>query len=210
MTDVAMQPDDTGAASQSGDAGVSPGTAGPDDAVDSGVAGGNTDQGTDSGDSVGGATGTPDAYSEFNVPEGMDIDSAMMDKASPIFQEIGLSQDQAQMVVDLYGEKMQEIAQEQANAYTQQLTAWEGDVKADKELGGDAFDANIGIALKGLEQFGTPELKDFLETSGAGSHPEVIRAFYRMGKLVSEDNPGGTHSPAQGKTDHASILYPDL
>ena len=35
--------------------------------------------------------------------------------------------------------------------------------------------------------FGTPELRDVLNMTGLGNHPEIIRAFYRAGKAISED-----------------------
>lgn len=168
-------------------------------------------EGSDSGTegSAGEENNSPEAYTDFDLPEGVNLDNAMLEKASPLFKELGLSQDQAQMVVGLYADKMQETAQGQVDAFSQQVTDWESAAKADKEFGGDKFDENLSVAKLGMEKLGTPELKDFLEKSGAGSHPEVLRAFYRAGALLREDNPGAG-DPASEKVDRVSVLYPDL
>lgn len=181
------------------------------DPAASAAEGGDTgDQGGASAeDSAGGDNGAPESYTDFAFPEGMDVDNAMLEQAAPVFKEIGLNQEQAQQIVDLYGAKMEEMAQGQVDAFTQQVTDWESAAKADKEFGGDKFDENIGVAKLGMDKLGTPELKDFLEKSGAGSHPEVLRAFYRAGKLLREDNPGGG-DPSTEKADRVSVLYPDL
>lgn len=199
-TDAAGQGDGSGS--------TDPGTTDPVTTEGEGGEAGDQD-GAGAEDTAGGDDGVPESYSDFNFPEGIDVDSAMMEKADALFKEVGLNQDQAQMVVDLYGEKMQEMVQGQTDAFTQQVTDWETAAKADKEFGGDKFDENLGVAMLGMEKLGTPELKDFLEKSGAGSHPEVLRAFYRVGKLLREDNPG-SGDPTSEKADRVSVLYPDL
>lgn len=180
----------------------------------------STDVTTDQGDSDTGATdsagdddsagseGAPENYSDFAMPEGVELNAEALEAALPLFKEAGLSQEQAQMFVDYEANRTQEIAQGQSDAFTQQVTDWEATAKADKEFGGEKFDENIGLAKLGMEKLGTPELKDFLEKSGAGSHPEVLRTFYRMGLLLKEDTPGSNGGAPSGKTDRVSIMYP--
>ena len=66
----------------------------------------------------------------------------------------------------------------------------EGWIKAsqeDKEFGGSGFKANLGVAAKAYKEFATPELRQLLDQSGLGNHPEMIRLFYRIGQKVSQD-----------------------
>ena len=69
------------------------------------------------------------------------------------------------------------------------------------------------MARKAVEQFGTPELRTLLDESGLGSHPEVVRFFYRAGKAIGDDNfvAAGRTAPPGGSSEqkHAATLYPN-
>lgn len=146
----------------------------------------------------------PEAY-EFKMPDGVELDKAAADEFSAIAKEMGLNQEQAQKVADV-GAKM---AQRHAEAHARQVEAWVGEVKADKEIGGDKLDENLGVARKALDAFGTPELRDLLNASGMGNHPAVIKAFYKVGKAISEDG-FVKGSPPGASTDPAKTMFPSM
>jgi hypothetical protein len=100
------------------------------------------------------------------------------------------------------------------------MTEWETASKSDKEFGGDKFDANLAVAKKALDAFGTPELRALLgpydpknnpKGTGLGNHPEIIRAFLKAGKAISEDKfVSGTRAPAAlTNASAANALYPN-
>ena len=67
---------------------------------------------------------------------------------------------------------------------------------------------SLSVLKKALDQFGTPELRALLNDSGMGNNPEVIRAFYRVGKAISEDKfVGGKAAPVDA--NDARSLYPN-
>lgn len=127
----------------------------------------------------------PIEYSDFEVPEGMELDKDLLDKATPIFKELGLTQEQAQRLVSLKADEVKA----QIDAHENQVKQWGEDLKNDKELGGDNFEQNMSIAKKALEHFGTPELAQLLDASGLGNHPDLARFFVKVGKLTLEDQP---------------------
>lgn len=149
----------------------------------------------------------PESYTDFVMPEGVEIDAAQLESALPIFKELGLTQEQAQKLVDLRAEQVQGDAQRQIDAFNQLKTDWLNQSKSDKEFGGDKFDENIGAARTALDKFGTPELRELLDTYGIGNNPEVIRFMVRVGKMTLEDVPGGNNAPSAPK-DRVSTLYP--
>jgi len=64
------------------------------------------------------------------------------------------------------------------------------------------------VLLKELsKKFGTPELADLLTTYGLGSHPEVVRAFLKIGKLTLEDDPGSASRAANNRGSVVDRLY---
>lgn len=70
----------------------------------------------------------------------------------------------------------------------QQVEQWAADTKADKEIGGDKLTVSVGHAQKALDTFASKEFREFLDSTGTGNHPEMVRAFAKVGKLMSEDS----------------------
>jgi hypothetical protein len=67
---------------------------------------------------------------------------------------------------------------------------------------------NLAAAKMALDTFGTPELRTLLIETGLGDHPEMIRAFVRAGKAISEDTLAmGGKKPAGAGKSTAEILY---
>jgi hypothetical protein len=148
--------------------------------------------------------GAPEKY-EFQAPEGQKFDDAVLSAYSEIAKELNLPQDAAQKVLDKVAPVIQARQVEQIEAVR---TAWADSAKTDKEFGGDKLPENLATAKKALDAFGTPELKKLLNESGLGNNPEVIRAFYRAGKAISEDKfVGGKGAPPDA--NDARSLYPN-
>lgn len=162
-------------------------------------------QGDQSKGDEGKPQGAPDKY-EFKLPDGVQLDEKGIGAYSEVAKELGMSQDAAQKVLDKMGPV---IAGRHTETLNQARTQWLESTKVDKEYGGEKLQENLGIAKKALDQFGTPELRTLLNESGLGNHPEIIRAFYRAGKAISEDGfvPGGRASSAAN--DPAKRLFPN-
>lgn len=148
--------------------------------------------------------GAPEQY-EFKAPEGQKFDDAVLGAFSEVAKELNLSQSAAQKVLDKVAPVIQARQLEQIEAVR---TAWAESAKTDKEFGGDKLNESLSVAKKALDQFGSPELKKLLNESGLGNNPEVIRAFYRAGKAISEDTFVGGKAPKANAND-ARTLYPN-
>lgn len=146
----------------------------------------------------------PESY-DFKMPEGVELDKAAADEFTAIAKELKLDQATAQKVADV-GAKM---AQRQADAHAKLVETWVEQVKTDKDIGGDKLDENLAVARKALEKFGTPELRDVLNSTGLGNHPAVIKAFYNAGKAVSPDV-FVAGAPAGSQTDASKRLFPNM
>lgn len=146
----------------------------------------------------------PVEYADFNLPEGYNLTGEIGDEFKTLAKDLKLTQDQAQKLLDLDVKR----ADAHKSALSQASVAWQEASKTDKEFGGEQLAENMGFAKKALDAFGTPELKSLLDQSGLGNHPEIIRAFYRAGKAISEDKlvVGGTASstPADARRVYAA------
>lgn len=155
------------------------------------------------------AEGAPEKYADFTLPEGADL--KVSEEFTSLAKELDLNQSKAQKVVDLGTKIVQRMATVQAETLANAVKGWVTDARADKEFGGPKVAENVAIAEKALQTFGTPELRALLKGTGLANHPEVIRAFYRAGKAISEDGfvPAGSTNSGTGKTA-AETLYPTM
>lgn len=148
--------------------------------------------------------GAPEKY-EFKAGEGVELDTAALEQFEPIARELNLTNEQAQKLVDAYPKILAGVQQRQAEAWQKQTEGWAETVKADKEIGGDKLTANLSAAQRALDQFGTPELKEYLNATGLGNHPDLVKTFVKIGKAMSED--GMVDGSNQGQRSAAEVLY---
>ncbi len=125
------------------------------------------------------AKSVPEAY-KFELPEGRALDAKAIELAAPVFKELGLSQEAASKVVGIHAQLMQASEEALQTQIAEQNAAW---VKESK----DAKDINTEVAQKAMGKFGTPKLTQYLKESGLGNHPELLRAFTKIGLAIKED-----------------------
>lgn len=148
--------------------------------------------------------GAPEAY-EFKPAEGVELDTEALKDFEPVARELNLTNEQAQKLVDAYPKILAGVQQRQADAWQATTEQWAADVKADKEIGGNKLTGNLSAAQRALDQFGTPELKEYLNTTGLGNHPDLVRTFIKIGKAMSED--GMVSGKENGQRSAAEVLY---
>lgn len=136
----------------------------------------------------------------FDAPEGIELDQAQLDEFKSIAKELKLPADKAKAIADI----AIKAEQRRREAHAEMVEGWKSSVAKDKELGKPE---NQAVALKAIEAFGTPELKQILNSTGLGNHPEMVRLAYRIGKAISEDAVLGKTTGEAAPRDAASILY---
>lgn len=150
--------------------------------------------------------GAPEAYGEFEAPEGTELGETVMGEFKDAAKELNLSQDDAQKMLNKVLPSMKASYENQIDTAK---TAWAEASTGDSEFGGDALPANLSTAKKALETYGSENLRGLLNETGLGNHPEVIRMLWRVGQTLNEDGvvPG---VPAKGREmDAAKRLFPN-
>ena len=94
------------------------------------------------------------------------------------FHAIGLSDKQAQAMLDLYTRQQAQLG----GTVSSTMEALK------KEWGAGAPD-QIKSAQRAAAQVGGSELLDVLEQTGLGNHPALIKMFARVGAMLAEDDP---------------------
>ena len=172
----------------------------------------------------------PETYAAFKAPDNYTLDPAAIAEAAPIFKELGLTQDQAQRLVDAQIKREIALAKAPDKAVTDLRNQWRGQVEADADLratvdknsgktGMDAVKINIARTLAVLPVDLQVEFKDAMNLTGAGDHPAFVKAFNKLAAFVTEGShvtgagpsPQGQVKPgAPSKPDIAAAMYPTL
>lgn len=129
----------------------------------------------------------PETYEAFTLPEGIAIDEATLAKATPIFKEAGLSQEQAQKLVSLYADMQQATAEQTLAGFQQLKQDWSSQIKADQTYGGDKLPKTLSAAKAVLTKFGDANLRNDLKEWGWANHPGLIRLLAKVQAELSED-----------------------
>jgi hypothetical protein len=149
-----------------------------------------------------------DGRYDFDLPEGMALDSGLAEAMAPVLKDIGLTRGQAQALAGALAAHRQAEAGNGASEWADIQSGWVNSAKKDSEIGGGRWDASVATAQGALARFGTPGLKAFLTESGGGNHPEVIRFMARVGNAIADDRPESGGSGAGQTLEAAHLLFP--
>lgn len=210
MTDEATNLADT-VILGTGEAGVEAGT------------GVEVDAGSDLGIAGGDPALSPAPAIRVGAPErydlalgGMAMDAGLMAEAEPVLRELGLSNDEAGRFMPLAQSLIDRTAdrtlQDLIDAGAQQRREWLDAYRADPEIGGGRTRETEHLAARGLDALGFTAGHPFraaLSESGFGNHPDMIRAFRKIGELVSEDGFARSTGGPAGNMPIEKRLYPN-
>lgn len=152
-------------------------------------------------------------YDALKLPEGMPADQPAFVDFKNQALDLGVEPDKAQKLIDTVAPKLQEAVDAPYKAWAETQEQWIKACETDAEFGGANFEKNLGYAALAIDKFGGgekgAELRKAFAFTGAGSNPEIIRAFVRMGKAMSEGVPV-LAKPAAADKSVASRLYPSM
>jgi len=125
----------------------------------------------------------PEKY-EFQLPEGMKMDTELLEKATPLLKELKLDQTEANKLFGLI------VQREQANVDRWNKTVGEWKQTTLKELGENP-ETELAYTSKFIDKFGgkrADAVRTILNDSGLGSHPDIVHLFREAGKFFSSDS----------------------
>ncbi len=166
----------------------------------------------------------PEKY-ELKAPEGQTLDSEALEKATPVFKELGLSNDQAQRLFDVHQDIIKAALDAPLKTYEKMRTDWRSEVVADRQIGDGREglsaqarqDINAAFSAIGNDRL-VAEFKQAMDLTGAGDNPAFLRAFAALGRNFREGtavagtspSPLGQRAPNSGPRSAAAALYPNL
>lgn len=118
------------------------------------------------------------AMGEYAVkfPEGWQPNPEELTSARDLFRSLELNPRQGGALLAHYVR----LQERHAAADSDRIDQWERQIAADAELGGNRLSLTTANARAAVERFGDTKLKEVLEQTGLGSHPELVRFVVRI------------------------------
>lgn len=150
-------------------------------------------------------------YKDVKLPEGMELNKEITSKFNDLAGKLNLSQDKANEFMALAVEqtKQTQTKLEQAfvQANEQRLQGYFENLKKDPELGGANYDNVMQTAKIAYDKLPNQEARAIMQEYGLDGHPDIVRMFYKLGKLMQDDVINEGNTPAGIKKTPEQILY---
>lgn len=155
-----------------------------------------TDVAEEEGEGASATLGAPEGDYAFEpTKSSVHMDEASLKAFAEVAKELNLSNDAAQKIVS----KMEPML---AETIDRNRTAWAEQCRTDEEFGGVDFEKNMKAANRAFHDTTSEGLRKVLKASGLDCHPEVIRHFYGLSRILGEGRivtSRGTKESADGR-----------
>ncbi len=125
--------------------------------------------------------GRPEHFKDYEFGD----QNGELDGFREFAHDTGLTQDQANNILKLYGDIQEEEQESHQNGLEELRT--NTTMELQKEWGKN-YDGKMDYAKRAFAQFASPELSQLMDESGMGNHPEMLRVFAKVGELMGEDS----------------------
>ncbi len=154
----------------------------------------------------------PESY-DLKVPEESLLQTADVERLKAEAKELGLTNEEAQEYLDTHHKAVTAYRDAEMVKVKEMQSGWLKECEADTEIGGAEFKKNAELAKRVVERVGSDTFKKMLNETGFGNHPEVVRTFARIGKMMSEDQlvlPKAQAPVGKSENDIAAKMYPSM
>lgn len=152
-------------------------------------------------------TNTQPTVVELKLPDGALLNSQQFEDIKTFAKEKNISTEVAQEILNKQNNAVKSYQDYVASEHEKTVSQWAEQAKTDSEYGGQNFTKNVELARRALEKFATPQFIKELDSTGYGNHPEIIRIFTRMGKMLAEDKIVNPSAAAVGTKNLEDIFY---
>lgn len=143
----------------------------------------------------------PEKY-DYEIPDTWD--EVYTAKVESIAKAHKLNNEQMKAFAEYAQQEHQAAMQERQN----NMQKWENELRQAPEFAGENYNQAIQYAKMGLKHIDTTgELFSVLEESGYGSHPAVVKAMFKIGKMLDNDKIAGKNGNNAGNVPLWDRLY---
>ena len=125
---------------------------------------------------------------ELTMPENTLLSESAMDEIAQVAKEQGLSNDQAQKVLDMQSQAVSNFSERMEQSHYEQVESWGEEIRADKDLGGENLGKNAELAKRAVSELVGDDFLAELDSTGYGNHPKLFKLLVSVGKQMYADD----------------------
>lgn len=129
----------------------------------------------------------PEHYVLKNA-NGEDVEPQELEMMSRMFKDVNLSQEQAQKLYSAYEKEQGSFIEQSQKAFNQMRDDWFNQTISDPQIGGQNIGQTKLCIKRVMQQCGNKELSEFLNKTGLGFNPAMVRFMTKVGELLGNDN----------------------
>ncbi|CDN96083.1 hypothetical protein [Agrobacterium tumefaciens] len=148
-----------------------------------------------------------DGKYDIKLEDGIELDQALLERASPVMKEIGLTNAQATKLAGVLAEQRKIEYDALSERHQKITTDWQTEIKTDKDFGGDNLATSLNNANRVIATFGDDALRRDLVEIGIGNHPGIFRLLARVGNALSDDKPASSETAAAPPPSPEQAMY---
>lgn len=152
------------------------------------------------------ADGAPEAYEDFALPEGVELNDETLTDYKAMAKELNLSQDAAQKLVEFGTTRLKEAAEAPYKLWADTQRQWQADIKSDPDIGGTKLESSLSLAARAIDASEGNALREGLSFTGFGNNPAAVRHFVEVGRVVEAAQSANLISKGQGLKDLVKVL----
>lgn len=152
----------------------------------------------------------PEKY-DLKLPEKTALSAAHLDGIATFARERGLSNEDAQAMVERENGLLQSHHENYVKAHVsggdewnRRLDHYEAAIKSDSVMGGEKYEETVRLATRAVTKHGNALLRQQLHDTGFGSAPELVRFFRNVGAAMGDDTLDGSSQDSVGGAGRAA------
>lgn len=149
--------------------------------------------------------GLPEEAKDYDITSGNEeVDDEFFKDYKEASYKAGVLPNQAQEMFNWYLDKAKNEVTSQDKEFQEGI---ESSIRTLKTDWGATYDSKVRAAQAAVNHFGDDKLREYLDSSGIGNDPSLIKVFSKIGETLSDDNfKGQSDSGSYGRTPQQAQL----
>ena len=146
---------------------------------------------------------------EIKFADGTQVQPDMAAAFTDVVNKYGIPRDAVAALIDLQQKATLANSEAGSRDWAKMQADWTAEVMKDPEIGGQKWpevQTKIGSLM---DRFGSPELRQAFDLTGAGNNPHVVRFMSKVAEHLTEPGFISSGKGGTGQKTDAEILYPN-
>lgn len=147
---------------------------------------------------------------KFEIPDGAQLDEPSAAEFKKFAFENKIPAEMANKLVNFQLQMNKKATERATQEFNQRLDKGRTEAEASlRKEWGNNYDSSLKLAQRVANRFLSEKTREYLNKSGFGDNPELVKAFHEIGKVLSEDVlvTGEKPAPTRPKGEHGQAIF---